>query len=69
MYSDMPGGTAFHAAKCVLSMGCAAAVGWSPAEYVPRTAQGPLELIHRGFADQITIYIAIVVAAHALSVF
>jgi DNA-binding LytR/AlgR family response regulator len=50
-------------------MGCAAAVGWSPAEYVPRTAQGPLELIQRGFADQITIYIAIVVAAHAYQYF
>lgn len=34
-------------------------------QYVPRTAHGPLELIHQGFADQITMYIAIVVAAHA----
>ena len=38
-------------------------------KYVPRTAQGPLELIHQGFADQITIYIAIVVAAHAYQYF
>src|SRR5580698_2308143 len=28
-------------------------------QYVPRSAHGPLELIHQGFADQITIYIAI----------
>ena len=34
-------------------------------QYVPRTAHGPLELIHQGFADQITMYIAIVIAAHA----
>jgi hypothetical protein len=38
-------------------------------KYVPRTAPGPLELIHQGFADQITIYIAIVVAAHACQYF
>jgi len=38
-------------------------------QYVPRTAHGPLELIHQGFADQITIYIAIVVAAHAYQYF
>jgi two-component system LytT family sensor kinase len=34
-------------------------------QYVPRTNHGPLELIHSGFADQITMYIAIVAAAHA----
>jgi two-component system LytT family sensor kinase len=33
--------------------------------YVPRSTLGPLALIHQGFADQITMYIAIVVAAHA----
>ena len=38
-------------------------------KYVPRTAQGPLELIHQGLADQITIYIAIMVAAHAYQYF
>jgi len=38
-------------------------------KYVPRTAQGPLELIHQGRADQITIYIAIMVAAHAYQYF
>ncbi|MGA2647000.1 MAG: histidine kinase [Candidatus Sulfotelmatobacter sp.] len=38
-------------------------------QYVPRTASGPLELIHQGFADQITMYIAIVVAAHAYQYF
>lgn len=37
--------------------------------YVPRTAHGPFELIHSGFADQITMYIAIVVAAHAYEYF
>jgi len=34
-------------------------------QYVPRTKHGPLELIHSGFADQITMYIAIMAAAHA----
>jgi sensor histidine kinase YesM len=34
-------------------------------QYVPRSKHGPLELIHSGFADQITMYIAIVAAAHA----
>jgi two-component system LytT family sensor kinase len=34
-------------------------------QYVSRTAHGPFELIHSGFADQITMYITIVVAAHA----
>ena len=38
-------------------------------QYVPRSAHGPLELIHQGFADQITIYIAIVLAAHAYQYF
>jgi signal transduction histidine kinase len=38
-------------------------------QYVPRTSHGPLELIRTGFADQITIYIAIVVAAHAYEYF
>lgn len=37
--------------------------------YVPRMSQTPLELIRAGFADQITIYIAIVVAAHAYEYF
>jgi two-component system, LytTR family, sensor kinase len=34
-------------------------------QYAPRFSQGPLELIHQTFADQITMYIAIVFAAHA----
>lgn len=38
-------------------------------QYVSRTQHGPLELIHSGFADQITIYIAIVLAAHAYQYF
>jgi two-component system, LytTR family, sensor kinase len=38
-------------------------------QYVPRSAHGPLELIYQGFADQITMYIAIVVAAHAYQYF
>jgi hypothetical protein len=38
-------------------------------QYVPRSAHGPFELIYSGFADQITIYIAIVVAAHAYQYF
>ena len=38
-------------------------------QYVPRSQHGPLELIRTGFADQITIYIAIVVAAHAYQYF
>jgi hypothetical protein len=38
-------------------------------QYVPRSAQGPLELIHQGFADQITMYIAIVLAAHGYQYF
>ncbi|HLW83910.1 MAG TPA: histidine kinase [Candidatus Sulfotelmatobacter sp.] len=38
-------------------------------QYVPRSAHGPLVLIHQGFADQITMYIAIVVAAHAYQYF
>ncbi len=40
---------------------------WNPRlqQYVPRFTLGPLALIHQGFADQITMYIAIVVAAHA----
>jgi two-component system, LytTR family, sensor kinase len=33
--------------------------------YVPRAEHGPFDLIRSGFADQITIYIAILVAAHA----
>ena len=33
--------------------------------YVPRSAHGPFHLIHSGFADQITIYMAILVVAHA----
>lgn len=35
------------------------------AKYVPHLENGPLELIRGGFADQITMYIAIVAAAHA----
>jgi sensor histidine kinase YesM len=44
---------------------------WDPGlqRYVPRTSHEPLELIHSGFADQITMYIAIVVAAHAYQYF
>jgi hypothetical protein len=44
---------------------------WDPGlqQYVPRSNHGPLELIHQGFADQITMYIAIVVAAHAYQYF
>jgi len=34
-------------------------------QYVPRASHGPFELIYVGFADQITMYIAILVAAHA----
>jgi two-component system, LytTR family, sensor kinase len=37
--------------------------------YVPRSAHGPLELIHQGFADQLTIYIALIAAAHAYKYF
>jgi two-component system, LytTR family, sensor kinase len=44
---------------------------WDPAAqgYVPRAGHSPLELIQAGFADQITMYIAIVVAAHAYEYF
>jgi two-component system, LytTR family, sensor kinase len=44
---------------------------WDPAlqMYVPRTKFGPLAQIHGGFADQITMYIAIVAAAHAYQYF
>ena len=38
-------------------------------QYVPRTVYGPLELIHGEFADQITMYIAIVIAAQAYDYF
>lgn len=40
---------------------------WDPVlqQYVPRNGHGPLELLRSGFADQITMYIAIVFAAHA----
>jgi sensor histidine kinase YesM len=40
---------------------------WDPAlqRFVPRAGHHPLDLISTGFADQITIYVAIVVAAHA----
>src|SRR5215469_15314947 len=38
-------------------------------QYVSRSQHGPLELIHTGFADQITIYLAIVLAAHAYQYF
>jgi two-component system LytT family sensor kinase len=44
---------------------------WDPAlqRYVSRSEHSPLDLIHSGFADQITMYIAIVVAAHAYEYF
>ncbi len=44
---------------------------WDPAQqrYVPRLGHYPLELIYSGFADQITMYFAIVVAAHAYEYF
>jgi two-component system, LytTR family, sensor kinase len=38
-------------------------------QYVSRSQHSPLDLIRSGFADQITIYIAIVVAAHAYQYF
>lgn len=40
---------------------------WDPGlqRFVPRAGHSPLELIWSGFADQITMYVAIVVAAHA----
>jgi histidine kinase len=37
--------------------------------YVPRAGHNPLQLIQSGFADQITIYFAIVVAGHAFAYF
>ena len=37
--------------------------------YVPRLSSSPLDIIRSGFADQITMYIAIVVAAHAYEYF
>jgi two-component system, LytTR family, sensor kinase len=37
--------------------------------YVPRAGHSPMELIASGFADQITIYIAILLAAHAYDYF
>lgn len=37
--------------------------------YVPRTSRGPFELIYGEFADQITMYVAIVFAAHAYQYF
>lgn len=44
---------------------------WDPAlqRYVSRSAAGPIELIRAGFADQITMYIAILVAAYAYEYF
>ena len=44
---------------------------WDPAlqGYVSRAGHSPFELIRSGFADQITMYIAIVVAAHAYEYF
>ena len=61
---------------CVSFMLLYACIGWcvlrsDPAlqEYIPRNGLGPLELIHQGFADQITMYLAIVVAAHAYQYF
>jgi two-component system, LytTR family, sensor kinase len=38
-------------------------------KYVSRTAYGPFELIREQFADQVTIYIALVLAAHAYQYF
>ena len=38
-------------------------------QYVPRGSHGPLEVIYGSFADQITMYIAIVFAAHAYQYF
>lgn len=37
--------------------------------YVPRSKYGPFEVIYSGFADQISTYIAIIVAAHAYEYF
>jgi two-component system, LytTR family, sensor kinase len=44
---------------------------WDPAlqRYVSRAGHSPLQLIHSGFADQITIYFAIVLAGHAYAYF
>lgn len=44
---------------------------WDPAlqRYVPRLGHTPFQLIYSGFADQITIYFALVVAAHAYCYF
>jgi two-component system LytT family sensor kinase len=44
---------------------------WDPdlQQYVSRSSSGPLAWIYSGFADQITIYIAIVVGAHAYEYF
>jgi two-component system LytT family sensor kinase len=44
---------------------------WDPAlqAFIPRSGHSPFELVQGGFADQITIYIAIVVAAHAYEYF
>lgn len=44
---------------------------WDPVlqQYVSRAGHSPLELIEAGFADQITIYIALLVAAHGYRYF
>jgi two-component system LytT family sensor kinase len=44
---------------------------WSAAlqRYVPRSGHSPIEVIHGGFADLVTIYIALIVAAHAYEYF
>lgn len=44
---------------------------WDPVkqQFASRADHSPLELISRGFSDQITIYLAIVVAAHAFEYF
>ncbi len=44
---------------------------WDPAlqRYVARSVHSPLQLIYSGFADQITIYFAIVIAGHAYAYF
>jgi two-component system LytT family sensor kinase len=45
--------------------------GWDPIlqQYLARSNSSPLSWIYSGFADQITIYIAIVVGAHAYEYF
>jgi two-component system LytT family sensor kinase len=44
---------------------------WDPSleKYVPRAGHPPWEIIHEGFSDQITIYLAIVIAAYGYQYF